>query len=168
MVVIMKNVAPEMREQKYHMRKVLNPGKGYPCVFRQHLAQSHCNLLHGYDLVFEIEMSCYEHDRTMEGWVFDFGEFKELKLFLDSMFDHTCLVSQSDPEIEVMRELHQRKLIDLREVQDTGCEAFAFMVWAWMSDYVRVFHPTRKSLKVPRVTVRENDSNSASYTPPPH
>lgn len=150
----------------YSMRKLLNPDKGYPTCFRQHYAESHCRFLHGYDLRFEVEVACREYDRTAEGWVFNFGEFKGLKSFLDEMFDHTCLVSQSDPLLEYYKELHDLGLIQVRVVQDTGCEAFAKMVFDYMADYLKKHHPTRKTLAVKSVTCYENGSNSATYAGP--
>ena len=164
--VVMKNVASD-RVEKYRVTKVLNPDKGYPCVFRQYLAESHCRFLHGYDLRFTIVLECAEYDRTPEGWVFDFGEFKWLKNRLDETFDHTALVAESDPNILHMQDIEELALFKKVVVmQDVGAEAFAKFVWREMSSYVRHKHESRKSLRVVSVECHENGSNSATYVAP--
>jgi 6-pyruvoyltetrahydropterin/6-carboxytetrahydropterin synthase len=47
---------------------------GLSCVFRQHRAESHCKLLHGYALAFTFVFGCTGTDEN--GWVFDFGGLK--------------------------------------------------------------------------------------------
>ena len=65
---------------------------GYPCTHRQWKAESHCRFVHGYSREFYFEFSC--KNMTREMWVVDFGGLKEVKEWLDYMFDHTFLVSQ--------------------------------------------------------------------------
>ena len=44
---------------------------GFSCAFRQHRADSHCRLVHGYALAFHFEFEATELD--VRNWVVDFG-----------------------------------------------------------------------------------------------
>lgn len=87
----------------YTCRKVLNPGKGYPCVFRNWRAQSHCQYWHGYDLIFEVTFQSNEAHLSEEQWVMDFGAFGTLKDRLNLFFDHTWIIAEDDPLLQLTK-----------------------------------------------------------------
>ena len=66
-----------MREFKYYSTKTYGHETGLSTVYRQPLAVSHCNLLHGYALSFSFKFGCEQLDDR--DWVVDFGGFHELK-----------------------------------------------------------------------------------------
>jgi 6-pyruvoyltetrahydropterin/6-carboxytetrahydropterin synthase len=95
-------------------------------------------------------------------WVADFGGLKELKQRLQDAFDHKTLVAYDDPEIEWFREGHRRGVLDLVEVEATGCEKFAELAFDIASKLIEKQYGDR--VKVVTVEVCEHESNSAMYT----
>ena len=89
----------------------------------------------------------------------DFGGLKDLKQWLKDTFDHTCLVAEDDPEIEHFKELHSKKLIDLRVLPAVGCEKTAEYVYDWASNFVK--QRFRLRCWVESVEVSEHGANSA-------
>ena len=41
------------------------------------------------------------------------------------MFDHTTVVAKDDPQLEHFKQLSYKNLIQLRVINDVGCEKFA-------------------------------------------
>lgn len=140
--------------------KVYGHDLGFSCAFRQHKAQSHCRLVHGYALAFEFTFAADELDAR--NWVVDFGGLKELKAILTANFDHTTIVAEDDPELEWFREAERRGILKLVTFPAAGCEKFAEMVFRvteqWLKDagYGPRCH-------VVKVTVKEHGANGASY-----
>ena len=99
---------------------------GFPCTHRQWRAESHCRFVHGYSREFYFEFAASE--LTKEGWVVDFGGLKELKKWLEYVFDHTFLVAQDDPELETFKDLDKRGAIMLRVLPNPGMEGTALDV----------------------------------------
>jgi 6-pyruvoyltetrahydropterin/6-carboxytetrahydropterin synthase len=134
---------------------------GFPCTHRQWRAESHCRFVHGYSREFYFEFACKE--RTKEGWVVDFGGLKEVKAWLDSMFDHTFLVSQDDPYLETFKKLDQEGVIQMRLLPNAGMEGTAEFVYEHVNKMVQ--EKTQKRAWVTLVQVSENEKNSAFYCP---
>ncbi len=105
--------------------------RGYSIAYRQHLADSHCRFIHGYSLAFDFEFESETLD--VRNWVCDFGGFRTLKDFLDEHFDHTLLVAQDDPELEFFKDIDRRGLAQVREVEKTGCEGLAELLFEYMN-----------------------------------
>jgi 6-pyruvoyltetrahydropterin/6-carboxytetrahydropterin synthase len=154
---------------KYFCSKLLNPGKGYPCIFRNWRATTHCNQWHGYDLMFEPTLECDPHDLTPEGWVYDFGKFGPLKERIEKHFDHTWLIAEDDPLFGVtLNYIHASqafgqpcaKLIVLPSI---GIEAFSLWLAAETTDIIYEEQQKRPSLKVRSARVFENNSNTGGY-----
>ena len=91
----------------YQSIKTYGNERGLSCCFRQHRAHSHCNLLHGYSLGFRFTFEAATLDER--NWVYDFGDCKWIKSFLDDTFDHTLVIASDDPELELFKELHEKK-----------------------------------------------------------
>lgn len=133
---------------------------GLSCAFRQHRAESHCRLLHGYaisvKLVFEADWL------DVRNWVVDFGSLKSFKQQLEDTFDHKLLVAEDDPMKDELCALAGMGLADVVVVENTGCEAFARLIFEcadiWLHD--AGYAPR---VRMHAVEVREHGANSAIY-----
>ncbi len=132
---------------------------GFPCTHRQWRAESHCRFVHGYSREFHFEFAASE--LTKEGWVVDFGGLKELKQWLDQVFDHTFLIAQDDPELEAFKALDQRGAIQLRVLPNPGMEGTAEYVYLEATKILESLYGKRAWIT--KVEVRENDKNSAIF-----
>lgn len=134
---------------------------GFPCTHRQWRAESHCKFVHGYSREFYFEFAAKE--LTKEGWVVDFGGLKELKKWLEHMFDHTFLVSQDDPYLDQFRKLDQEGVIQLRVLPNPGMEGTALFVYEEASRILHKLYGDRAWITL--VEVSENEKNSAQFIP---
>jgi 6-pyruvoyltetrahydropterin/6-carboxytetrahydropterin synthase len=146
------------QSKRFYSGKTYSHSTGHSCAFRQWRADSHCNLIHGYALQFELQFGSDGLDE--KNWVVDFGALKPLKQWLGEMFDHTYLVAEDDPEMETVLLLQDKNMIDLRVVPAVGCERFAEMVFDKAQDIISTMYGDR--CWVQRVTVREHEHNSAT------
>ena len=143
--------------KRFYSGKTYSHSTGHSCAFRQWRADSHCNLIHGYALQFELKFGGELDDRN---WIVDFGGLKPLKEWLKYMFDHTYLVAENDPELETIKMLQEKNLIDMRLVSHTGCERFAEMAFDKADEIVK--ESTNGRCWVQSTTVREHEHNSAT------
>ncbi len=135
--------------------------QGYPCTHRQWKAQSHCKYIHGYSREFIFEFACTH--LTKEMWVIDFGGLKQAKDWLDYMFDHTFLISEDDPEMDLFKEMDKKGLIQLRVFKNTSMEGTAEFVYKEMNPVIK--EETKNRAWITKVEVRENVKNSAIFIP---
>lgn len=107
-----------------------------PVAYRQHLAESHCSLIHGYSLSFKFTFESETLDAR--NWVVDFGSLRPLKQILEDSFDHTLLVAEDDPELDWYMEAQQRGIARVVKFPALGCEALADVVFEvteqWLKD----------------------------------
>lgn len=134
---------------------------GFPCTHRQWKADSHCRFVHGYSRSFYFEFKSKE--LTKEGWVVDFGGLKEVKVWLDDMFDHTFLASSDDPAMETFKILDKEGVIQLRVLPNAGMEGTAEYVYEKVNPMIKSL--TNNRAWISRLEVRENEKNSAIYIP---
>lgn len=145
----------------YTASKTYTANSGLSAAFRQWRADSHCKFLHGYALEVRLDFSATKLDAN--GWVIDFGGLKPIKAWLESQFDHKTLIAQDDPELPWFKEAASRNILDLNILPAIGCEAFAGMIFAYVSDWLaQNNHAPRVQLT--RVTVREHAGNEASVS----
>ena len=143
----------------YLSSKTYNHNVGLSCTFRQWRAkESHCQYLHGYSLSVRINFKGNLDDRH---WVYDFGDLKDIKQFLQDTFDHKTVIAEDDPELETFKELDEKKLIQLVILPAVGCEKFAEYIWNKINPIVSV--KTNDRVKVLSIEVREHGANSAIY-----
>lgn len=144
----------------YYSTKTYGHDIGLSACFRQHRAESHCKLLHGYALAVELVFAAKELD--VRNWVVDFGSLKSLKGWLEDTFDHTLLVAEDDPKKDQLLELEAHGLARVVEVPATGCEAFAKLIFeateVWLKDNGYSPRCCLHSVKV-----SEHGANSAIY-----
>lgn len=134
---------------------------GFPCTHRQWRAESHCKFVHGYSREFYFEFAARE--LTKEGWVVDFGGLKEIKSWLEHMFDHTFLIAQDDPHMEAFQKLDKEGVIQLRVMPNPGMEGSALYVYEEASKILKKTYGDRAWITL--VEVSENEKNSAQYIP---
>ena len=133
---------------------------GYSTAFRQHKADSHCRYIHGYALRFKV---WFDGELDHRNWVVDFGCFKRngIKDWFKHMFDHTTIVAKDDPYLKHFEELHNSDLIQLRILDDVGCEKFAEYVFKHLNEQVK--SDTKGRVKVHKVQCWEHGENMAEY-----
>jgi 6-pyruvoyltetrahydropterin/6-carboxytetrahydropterin synthase len=150
---------------KFYSTKRYGNDRGLSCCFRQwRSTHSHCSLLHGYSIGVKIIFECDSLDER--NWVMDFGGLKEFKQWLEYMFDHTLLVAEDDPELELFKNFPTH-VADLRIVPAVGCERFAEMAFKKMAQILDESEKEgtllNKTVCVKSVEVFEHDANSAIY-----
>lgn len=128
-----------------------------PCAHRTHSHEGHCRFVHGYSRSFKFYFEASELDE--HGFVVDFSSLKELRAWLEHMFDHTLLISEDDPEREFFEEMHRRELCNLRVVPSVAMEGTAKLVFDY-ADHL-IAGQTKGRAWVSKVEVHENDKNSA-------
>ena len=134
---------------------------GFPCTHRQWKADSHCKYVHGYSREFYFEFAC--NKLSDEHWVMDFGGLKEVKKWLEYMFDHTFLVSSDDPYLEQFQAMDKDGVIQLRILPNPGMEGTAKYVYEHVSQMIKEI--TNGRVWITKIEVRENEKNSAFYQP---
>jgi 6-pyruvoyltetrahydropterin/6-carboxytetrahydropterin synthase len=141
---------------------------GYSTCFRQWKAEgTHCRFLHGYAISFRV---WFEGDLDERNWVFDFGGMKRAKHTIDGkspkdyfawLLDHTTVVAEDDPRLDVFKLMDQDEIIQLRILPFTGCERFAEFLYEKINEFLKL--ETNGRVKAVKVEVYEHERNSASY-----
>lgn len=146
----------------YGSTKTYTHSIGLSACFRQWRAESHCKYLHGYSLQVNVK---FESERLDErNWIVDFGSLKSFKGWLEDTFDHKTLVAEDDPALELFKQMDQNKkngkLIQLRIVPDTGCEAFSRMIFEYLEGWL-TDNGYSPRVRLVSVEVSEHGGNSA-------
>ena len=149
----------------YQSSKVFD---GFSTVFRQWKAENtHCRFLHGYGISFKVY---FEGDLDHRNWVWDFGGMKRAKTkidgkspkeWMDYMFDHTVVAAKDDPAVDVLEEMNERGIIQLRWVEATGAESFAEYIYSKLNVFVKT--ETNNRVRVTKVKFMEHGKNAAYY-----
>ncbi len=142
---------------KYRSTKTFGNDRGLSCCFRQWRATSHCRLLHGYALGVHLEFEADELDERH--WVYDFGNMRRIRGYLDDLFDHKLIIAADDPEIEAFKALHDKGLCSLRVLTAVGCEAFALLLFETFSPWVE--EESQGRVRLVEVKVFEHAANAA-------
>ena len=144
----------------YTSTKTFGHDIGLSACFRQWRADSHCRFFHGYALAIRLEFGASDLD--VRNWVVDFGSLKSFKGWLEDTFDHKMLVAKDDPLLHTILNLHELGVAQVIEVDATGCEAFAKLIYEcadiWLKD--NGYSPR---CWIVSVTVSEHGANSACY-----
>ncbi|MFT3798100.1 6-carboxytetrahydropterin synthase [Microbacterium sp.] len=133
-----------------------------PCAHRAWAHDGLCRFLHGYERSFEIEFVCRELEADT-GFVVDFGKLKPFRSMLERQFDHTTLIADNDPELELFRELGRRGVIDLRIMSGTNMEASA--AWVLKHGTALLREQTDDRVRIRSIVARESRKNSVRMEP---
>jgi 6-pyruvoyltetrahydropterin/6-carboxytetrahydropterin synthase len=141
---------------------------GYSTVFRQWKAEgTHCRFLHGYGVSFKV---WFEGELDERNWVWDFGGMKRAKgtidgmnpkAWMDYMFDHTVIISENDPNINLFRSMDDSNIIQLRIIQSVGAEQFAKYIYEKLNTFIQ--EETNGRVRIVQVEFREHEKNTAIY-----
>lgn len=148
---------------KFQSVKVID---GFSTCFRQWKAKgTHCSFIHGYDISFELT---FQGELDERNWVYDFGGFKRAKFKIDDLtpaewfkyfFDHTLIVAEDDPHLQIFKQMHTDNLIQLRVLKKVGCEMFAQFVLQKVNKFLRV--ETEGRVLCTQVKCSEHPKNSS-------
>lgn len=151
---------------KYTSTKVYD---GFSTCFRQWRAHStHCKYLHGYGVSFKV---WFVGELDERNWVFDFGGMKRAmntidgkppKEWLDWLLDHTVIIAEDDPELELFRHMDKHGIIQLRVIPHTGAERFAEYLYDKLNRFV--VEETNGRVRLQTLEFREHGKNTATYT----
>jgi 6-pyruvoyltetrahydropterin/6-carboxytetrahydropterin synthase len=141
---------------------------GYSTVFRQWKAEgTHCRFLHGYGVSFKV---WFEGELDERNWVWDFGGMKRAKgtidgmnpkAWMDYMFDHTVIISENDPNINLFRSMDESNIIQLRIIPSVGAEQFAKYIYEKLNTFIQ--EETNGRVRIVQVEFREHEKNTAIY-----
>jgi len=141
---------------------------GYSACFRQWKAEgTHCRFLHGYAVSFRV---WFEGDLDERNWVWDFGGMKRAKgsidglspkAFFEYLLDHTTIVAEDDPYLNIFEQMEVAGLIQLRVIPAVGCERFAEFLYEKINSFL--LEETEGRVRATKVEVYEHERNSASY-----
>lgn len=134
----------------------------FSVALRQHKAKhSHCQLLHGYALEFKVWFTSDSLDDM--NWIVDFGGFKHngVKDWLNDMFDHTLLIEEDDPNLDIFEQMDLMNLCKLRKLKRMGAESLAKLVFEKLNSILEKTDAGR--CRVIKVECFENKNNSGIY-----
>ena len=83
------------------------------------------------------------------------------KAWMDYMFDHTTIIAEDDPELELFKEMHYKGIIQLRIIPTTGAEQFSKYIYEKLNAFIQ--EETEGRVKVIKVEFMEHAKNSALY-----
>ena len=142
----------------YKSSKTFN---NFPCSHRRHAHAGHCSWVHGYSRSFTFWFDCFDLEPGT-GFVMDFGDLKDVKAWLEDLFDHTLLLDKSDPLLEDFIALEEKGACKLTILEDVGMEGTAKFVFDHVSKVID--EKTRGRVSLISVECRENEKNSAIYS----
>jgi len=67
----------------------------------------------------------------------DFGGLKDIKEWLEDLFDHTMLINEDEPEIKFFKEMERRNLCKLRIMPNVGMEGSAKYIFYYVNEWVK-------------------------------
>ena len=118
-----------------------------------------CAALHGYDRSVHFTFSGVPDEN---GWIFPFGELKEVKSFLEFYFDHTSVFPADDERVaRIPEEMTQPGgILSTIRVLPYGVsmEMSSLFVWEQVNPYI--WERTFGRVYVSRVEIREHERNS--------
>ena len=144
---------------QFYSTKTFGNDRGLSCTYRQWKADSHCKFLHGYSIGVKFVFAADTLDERH--WVYDFGNTKWIKAFLEEHFDHTTCVAKDDPELASFQGLAEQGLIQLRVFEAVGCEKFAEFIALYVQR--RLSQDDHGRVRLKSVEVFEHGANSAIY-----
>jgi len=134
--------------------------RNFPCAHRRWEHQGHCKLVHGYSREFTFWFRC-EALQEGTGFVMDFGDLKDVKVWLEHHFDHTLLLDSKDPLLPSFLELEKQGACRVISYKDVGMEGTAHFVYQNINPMI--LEKTKGRVWIHSVECRENDKNSAIY-----
>jgi 6-pyruvoyltetrahydropterin/6-carboxytetrahydropterin synthase len=104
------------------------------------------------------------NDLDVRNWAADYGGLKELKKTLEDQFDHTLIVAQDDPQLDVFKMLQEKNMAKIVILPALGCEALSDMLYKYVNGvYIPDMWGPGEAARLwcYRVEVRETQANMA-------
>ena len=122
-----------------------------------------CAWCHGYSRYIEFT---FDGDLDEKQWVYDFGDLKFVKNWLEENWDHKTLIASNDPKLEKLKEMESENLIKLTIVDITqgwgpGIEGSCKWVYDVINPIIR--EKTSGRVSISKIQVWEHEHNSAIY-----
>lgn len=122
-----------------------------------------CSLIHGYSRY--IELTFKANFLTPEGWVYDFGDCKEFKQWLDTNWDHKVLISENDPKLKEILEMQDHNLINVTVIPhqkgwNPGIEGSCKWVYDTFNEMLSL---KTQRVRISKVKIWEHENNYAEY-----
>jgi len=124
-----------------------------------------CSWCHGYSRYIKFT---FQGEVDERGWVFDFGDTKFIKEWLDHNWDHKTLVSDDDPELEYLKEMDKRNILKINIIDtSTGWNPGMEGCGKWVYDCINpiVLSRTNNRVSIAKIEIWEHEGNSACYVP---
>lgn len=156
-----------MVRQRYQSTKMFD---NFSIAIRQWKAQhSHCSLLHGYHVKAKVWFEHVDDTLPLEkqldemNWIVDYALFGRngLKDWMNSMFDHTTIIEEDDPQLESFKYMEELGTCKLVVVKTIGAEAMAKLIFDKFKDVLSKTEGGR--VKPVKVEFWEADKNSSIY-----
>ena len=109
-------------------------------------------MIHGYSLGFKFTFESEKLDD--KNWVYDFGNCKWIKKYLEEKFDHTLAIDKADPSFDDLYNLKTIGLANVVVMDGVGCEKFAEHVYKFVAP--EVAKQTKKRVRLKSVEVFEH------------
>lgn len=124
-----------------------------------------CALCHGYSRYLQLT---FDGDLDERAWVYDFGDLRFVKQWLDENWDHRTLISANDPKLDKLREMQECGLIALTVIPDQddwgpGIEGSCKWVYDQINPVIQ--EKTQGRVSISKVEIWEHENNSAVYIP---
>lgn len=150
-----------MQTGKYFSTKKLGP---ISVAHRQHRDTGTCAKIHGYGRYVQFIFTCNDLDERQ--WVYDFGDLKEIRKWLEQQWDHRTLLASDDPLLDHFLALEKLDGIDINVMDVTkgwgpGIEASCKFVADHVNSYVK--DRTNNRVWLHSVEIWEHEGNSARY-----
>lgn len=124
-----------------------------------------CSYIHGYSRYVEFT---FEGELDEKQWVFDYGYFKEERKWIESQWDHKVLIASDDPELPLLRSLHDKRLIDINVMDVSkgwgpGIEGSC----KFLFDNIQpsVWDKTQDRVNITKIQIWEHEFNSSMFIP---
>lgn len=118
-----------------------------------------CAALHGYDRSVHLT---FAGEPDEQGWIFPFGDLKEVKEFLEYYFDHTSVFPANDPRLDSIptEMLEPGGILSTIRVLPYGVsmEMSSLFIWEHVNPFI--MDKTKGRVWLTRVEVKEHEKNS--------
>lgn len=141
--------------------------RNWRAAFNENRDSRRCSWCHGYSRYVQFE---FEGELDDKGWVYDFGDLKFVKTWLDENWDHKTLVSESDPKLELLKTMEQEGVLSITVIPEDdrewgpGIEGSCKMLYDTFNPIIQ--QRTNGRVSILKVEVWEHDNNSAFYIAP--
>jgi|SRR5690606_26085365 len=121
-----------------------------------------CASLHGYDRSFHFKFTGVVDEM---GWIYPFGELKEVKQWLEYYFDHTVVLPANDPRISSIPAgmTEQGGIIGTLRILPHGVSMEMSSIFVWEHVNAYIYKTSGGRVIVERIEIKEHERNSGMF-----